>query len=89
MAQSTLPRGVLRVLIAVALVLLVTLLVAVSVVGGLAWLLGAMGDVPGQTVLGGIALACGLLAVIDLIFLVLALAVHSLQPPEEPPDEPS
>lgn len=84
-----LSRGVLRILIAVTLVLLVTLLVAVSVVGALAWLLGAMGDVPGQTVLGWVAVACGVLAVIDLIFLVLAVALHSLEAPEQPPDEPS
>ena len=84
-----LSRGVFRILIAVALVLLITLLVAVFVVGALAWLLGAMDDVPGQTVLGWVALACGVLAVIDLVFLVLVVAVHSLEAPGEPPDEPS
>jgi len=84
-----LSRRVLRILIAIGLVLLVTLLVAVFVIGALAWLLGAMGDLPGQTVLGWVALACGLLAVIDLIFLVLVVAIHTLGAPEHPPDEPS
>ena len=84
-----LSRGVLRILTAIALVLLITLLVAVFVVGALAWLLGTMGDLPGQTVLGWVALACGVLAVIDLVFLVLVVAVHSLEAPEGPPDEPS
>jgi len=89
MAQNMLSHRAVRILIAVALVLLITLLVAVFVVGALAWLLGAMGDVPGQTVLGWVALACGVLAVIDLIFLVLAVALHSLEAPGHPPDDPS
>ena len=50
--QSMLSRGVLRILIAIALVLLITLLVAVFVVGALAWLLGQkpwIVPIPGTT----------------------------------------
>jgi hypothetical protein len=88
MDPSMVSRRVLRVLIAVALVLLVALLVAEFVLAALAWLLGTMGDDAGQTVLARVALAGGILLVIDLILLVLALGIRSLDEPGEPPEEP-
>lgn len=85
-----LSRHVWRVLISVGLIVLVTLLVAVFVIGALAWLLGAMGDAAGRSVLGWIAGGLGVLTVIDLVLLVAALCVRSLEEgPDEPPEGPS
>jgi hypothetical protein len=81
-------RRVLRVIIAVALGLLFVLLSAVFVVGALAWVLGAMGDQTGRIVLEWIGLALGTFVLIDLLMLVLALGVHSLEDRGQPPDEP-
>jgi hypothetical protein len=53
--------------------------VTVSVVAGTAALLGAMGDSLGAAVLGWIALAVGLVWIIDLVCLVLVLAIKALE----------
>ncbi len=79
------PRNALRAAIATGLLLLVVLLVAFFVVGALAWLLGAMGDESGQTVMARLALALGALVVTDLILLVLALGLRSVDDTQRPP----
>jgi uncharacterized membrane protein len=73
------PDRIVLSLIAVA----VLLPVALCVVLGVAALLVQMGDAAGGAVLYRIALAGGILWVIDLIFLVLALAIGSLRGPNE------
>jgi hypothetical protein len=75
-------------MVATALVLLIGL----AVILGLGRLIAAMGDSGGAAVLDWIALAGAVVLVVDLIGLVLALGVNSLdQPlgePDEPPEEP-
>lgn len=80
------PRRGLRLSIGVALVLLIALLVTVFVVGALALLLESMGDQTGGLVLGWIAVGCGILVAIDLIFLVVMLGFHCLDE-KQPPDQ--
>ena len=61
----------------------VLLPITLCVVLGVAALLTQMGDVAGGAVLDRIALAGGILWVIDLILLVLTLAIGSLRGPDE------
>jgi hypothetical protein len=71
-----------------ALVVAAVLLpIMLCVVLGIASLLDAMADSLGGLVLRRIALAGGILWVIDGICLVLVLAIGTLRPPDEP-DEP-
>jgi hypothetical protein len=75
---------VIRALVAAALVLLVGL----AVILGLARLLAAMGDATGTAVLDYVALAGGILLVVDLVVLVLGLGVNSFDDPPRDPIEP-
>ncbi len=60
--------------------------VGTIVLWGLAQVLGKMGDASGGVVVGRVALACGILWALDVVFLVLVQAIHLLSPPDEPPD---
>jgi hypothetical protein len=62
--------------------------ITLCVVLGVAALLAKMGDVAGGDVLYRIALAGGILWIIDLICLVLVLAIDSLRGPDEPDETP-
>jgi hypothetical protein len=79
MNRPLIPARIVLSLIGVAILLPI----ALCVVLGVAALLTQMGDVAGGTVLYRIALAGGILWVIDLICLLLALAVASLRGPDE------
>jgi hypothetical protein len=72
-------RRVLTALVVAACVLPV----AIVVVGAVGRLLAAMADTTGAAVLDGIALALGILWVIDLVCLVLVQAINSLGPPPD------
>lgn len=74
MGQRLVPTSVVLLLLVGALMLPV----AISILFGLGRLLGAMGDSAGGTVLGWIALAAGVLWILDLICLVLVQAINSL-----------
>ncbi len=65
------------------LAIAILLPVALCVVLGVAALLAQMGDAAGGAVLYRIALAGGIVWIIDLILLVLALAIRSLRGPGE------
>lgn len=84
MPKRLVPHTVLLLLVAAA----IALLIASSVGVGLGELLVKLGDATGGKVLKYIALACGVLLVIDLVCLVLAQAVNSLADSDEPPDSP-
>lgn len=56
--------------------------VAITVVVTVAWLLAQMHDGAAAAVLDRVALALGILWVIDLILLVVALAIHAIGPPD-------
>ncbi len=79
MNRSMIPARIVLSLVVVAVLLPITL----CVVLGVGALLTQMGDAAGGTVLNRIALAGGILWVIDLIFLVLAMAIGSLRGPDE------
>ena len=82
MPKRLVPQTVLLLLVAAA----IALLIASSIGVGLGELLVKLGDGTGGKVLKYIALACGVLLVIDLVCLVLAQAVNSLADTDEPPD---
>jgi len=82
MPKRLVPHNVLLLLVAAA----IGLLIASSVGVGLGELLVKLGDATGGRVLKYIALACGVLLVIDLVCLVLAQALNSLGDADEPPD---
>ena len=82
MQKRLIPRRVLLLLLAAA----ITLLLASSIGVGLGDLLTKLGDAPGGRVLKYIALACGVLLVIDLVCLVLAQALNAVMDSDEPPD---
>ena len=84
MSRKPVPRRVLSLLVALAIVLTISL----SVILGLASVIGKMGDVGGQYVLQWIALGIGVLWAIDAICLILALGVNAMTDAENPPDEP-
>jgi hypothetical protein len=66
------------------IVVTIFLPIILCVVLGVAALLGAMGDTTGGLVLHRIALAGGILWIIDLIGLVLVLAIDTLREPGDP-----
>ena len=68
------PRRVLLIMLVVAVVLPI----AITLVAGVAALLGAMGDAAGQAVLGRVALAGGIVWGIHLVCLLLVQAIHLL-----------
>ena len=68
------------------LVAAILLPITVCVVTGVAALLGGMGDESGAAALRWIALAGGIVWVIDLVFLVLLLAVWALGSGPDRPD---
>ena len=74
-------RRILTALLLAACVLPVATLVVVAV----GRLLGAMADEAGAAALDRIALALGILWVIDLVCLVLAQAINTLGPPDSGP----
>jgi hypothetical protein len=53
--------------------------IAICVILGIATLLATMGDHTGGSVLGYVALACGIVWVVNLICLVLALAINAMK----------
>jgi hypothetical protein len=61
--------------------------IAVCVVVGVAALLGGMGDAIGEGVLRWIALAGGILWIIDLVCLILLLAISAISNPDRPEGE--
>jgi hypothetical protein len=80
MQQPLLPHRFVLTLVVAAVLLPIIL----CVVLGVAALLSAMGDSLGGAVLLRIALAGGMLWVIDLVCLVMVLALGSLHGPDEP-----
>jgi hypothetical protein len=80
MHQPLIPPRLVLALI-VATVLLPIILCVVLGVGGL---LNSMGDSSGGMVLHRIALAGGILWIIDLICLLLVLAIGAIRGPDEP-----
>ena len=78
-------RSVLTVLVAAGFVIPV----AIAVVMGVGRLLGAMQDAAGAAVLDRVALAIGILWVLDVVCLVLALGINTLGPPTGPPNADS
>ena len=78
MNWKTLVERLLLLLLAAALLLPIVAIV----LGGLGHLLTKMGDTGGGTVLGGLALAAVILWLLDLVFLLLAQAIHRLLPEE-------
>ena len=83
MHRPTIPHRVALTLLAATVLLPIT----ICVVLGVAALLVAMGDSLGGAVLQRVALAGGLLWVVDLICLVLVLAINAVRDRDEP-DEP-
>ena len=71
-------------LVLALIVATILLPIALCVVLGVAALLIAMGDSAGGLVLDRIALAGGIVWIIDLICLVLVLAIGTLRGPDEP-----
>jgi hypothetical protein len=59
--------------------------VAIVVIVSVGWLLAAMDDDAGARILNRAALALGILWVVDLVCLLLAQAIHTLQPPDRHP----
>ena len=74
MSQLRIPGWVFRLLVAAAIVLMIT----ICVIWAVSLLLGEMGDTPGQRALRYVALAAGVLVVVDLICLVLAQGLNAL-----------
>jgi hypothetical protein len=75
--------------LAIALLLTgaIILPIAISLVLGAASLLSTMGDTVGGGVLKWIALSCGIIWVLNLILLVLALAINTLNNPNDSDSE--
>jgi hypothetical protein len=89
MHHPPIPARLLVTLILVVLILAAILLpITLCVVLGVAALLAQMGDAAGGAVLCRIALAGGILWIVDLICLVLVLAIDSLRGPDEPDEKP-
>ena len=66
-----------RVLITTAVLAAIVLPIAVAILCGVGSLLGALGDPAGSLGVSRMALACGILWVVDLICLVLMLGVNA------------
>ena len=79
MSQIPVPRCVLRLMMAGAFVLMV----AICVIWAVSLLLGQMGDPAGQRALNYVALAAGVVLVIDLISLVLAQTLNATTEPDD------
>ncbi len=79
MQQPLIPQRFVVALVAAAVLLPITICVVV----GVAALLEGMGDQCGGTVLLRIALAAGILWIVNLICLVLVLALGALRGPDE------
>jgi hypothetical protein len=84
MHPPLIPHRLVLALVVAAILLPISLCVVLGVAG----LLEAMSDAVGALVLRRIALAGGILWVIDGICLVLALAIGTLSPPDEPDELP-
>ncbi len=84
MTGKPFPRLTLTILVAFAFVSTISLVVVLAV----ACLIGKMGDDGGRVVLESVALAIGLLWLIDLICLVFAVAVNSLYDSDSKSDPP-
>lgn len=82
MRQRPIPRNALLLLIAIAIVMPIGTCVILAV----GRLLEAMGDASGSVVLDWIALAAGIVWILDLICLILAHGINSLADPDDPPD---
>jgi hypothetical protein len=82
MQPPPVPRRIIFPLLVAAIVMPIT----VCVVTGVAALLGAMGDESGAGALRWIALAGGILWVIDLVCLVVLLAISALGGGPDRPD---
>ena len=82
MGRSPVPARVIRLLVAAAVVLPI----AICVVLGVGSLLGAMDDAVGAGVMRYIAWGAGCLWTVDLICLVVAQGLQSLDETDEPPD---
>ena len=82
MNQKLVPRGIAFLLLAA----LVVLPIAAGVVLAVSSLLAVMGDPVGGAVLEYIALACGILWVVDVAALVLIQGLHCLSDHDEPPE---
>ncbi len=85
MSQKPVPRWLLLLLAAGA----VLLPIVIAVLWGVSALLIAMGDSSGGGVVKCVALAAGILWVVDLVCLVLAQTLNSLGGPDEPTDSSS
>jgi hypothetical protein len=72
-----------RHIIALGIAGAIILPIAICLILAVASLLSAMGDMVGGGVLRWVALACGIVWVLDLILLVLALAVNALRESED------
>ena len=83
MSERLISRRLLLLLTAFALVLVMTL----AAVLGFAAVLAAMGDEEGGAVLRWIAGAVTVVFVVDLLSLLLALALHTIERPDEPTEE--
>ncbi len=83
MSERLISRRLLLLLTAFALVLVMTL----AAVLGFAAVLAAMGDEVGGAVLRWIAGAVTVVFVVDLLSLLLALALHTIERPDEPTEE--
>ena len=75
-----------RILLLRILLAFVLLSITLGVVGVVALLLGAMQDVSGQAVMARVGLGLGVLWLVNMIVLLIALAVHTLDRPEKPPE---
>lgn len=74
-------RRLILVLVAVAVVLLVSF----AVVSAMAFLLDELVDSGGASLARRLAVACVAALVVDLICLLLAVGVHSADPPDDEP----
>ena len=74
MNKKPVSRLAITILVAIAVISTISLGVVLAV----ACIIGIMGDASGKVVLESVALAIGLVWIIDLICLVLALGVNSL-----------
>ena len=78
-ANTVISRRVLLILVTAACVLPVAIIVVVAA----GWLLAAMGDQRGATGLNRTALVLGIVWIVDLVCLLVAQAVHTLDPPDD------
>ena len=85
MSQKPVPRWLLLLLAAGA----VLLPIVIAVLWGVSALLIAMGDASGGGVVKCVALAAGILWVVELVCLVLAQTLNSLSEPDGPTDSSS